>query len=143
MSFFSKLFSRSSSGTGQEQIVAQVVALENAISDVSPYAANAAKESGDKLKSLVASQPEQFRKLLVEEGMSAENIVAAMSAQNADQLLSSGQLHVYRGVLSERGKGYLTLFRYCLKTMIATGHMKQDYANDMSENLLEAIREVG
>ncbi|UXT53223.1 hypothetical protein FY136_28595 (plasmid) [Agrobacterium tumefaciens] len=143
MSFFGKFFSRSSSGTGHEQIVAQVVAMEKAMNDVSPYAANAAKETGDKLRSLVSSQPDQFRKLLVDEGMSAGNIVAAMAAQDADQLLSSGQLHIYRGVLSERGKGYLAVFRYCLKNMVATGHMEQEYATELDGNLQEAIREVG
>ncbi|TBB97197.1 hypothetical protein ELH39_08045 [Rhizobium ruizarguesonis] len=143
MGFFGKFFSRSSSGTGHDQILAQVVAMEKAMADVSPYAANAAKETGDKLRSLVTAQPDQFRKLLVDEGMSSANIVAAMTAQNADQLLSSGELHIYRGVLSERGSGYLALFRYCLKNMLATGHMEKEYADELDRNLQEAIREVG
>ncbi|MBY3314696.1 hypothetical protein [Rhizobium laguerreae] len=143
MGFFGKFFSRSSSGTGHDQIVAQVVSMEKAMGGVSPYAANAAKETGDNLRSLVTAQPDQFRKLLVDEGMSAGSIVAAMTAQQCDDLLSTGQLHIYRGTLSAKGQGYLALFRYCLKLMVSTGHMEKAYADELDGNLKEAIREVG
>ncbi|MBY3469341.1 hypothetical protein HFN80_36305 [Rhizobium laguerreae] len=143
MGIFGRLFSRSSSGTGHEQIVAQIVAMEKAMSDISPGAANAAKDTGDKLRALVTSQPYQFRKLLVDEGISAANIVAAMTAQQCDNLLSTGQLHIYRGTLSDGGHGYLALLRHCVKLMVGTGHMEKAYAEELEGNLREAIREVG
>ncbi|MBY3562568.1 hypothetical protein [Rhizobium laguerreae] len=126
-----------------ETIALHPLVLSNGPELTSKWIISTGQGHGDKLRALVTSQPYQFRKLLVDEGISAANIMAAMTAQQCDNLLSTGQLHIYRGTLSDRGHGYLALFRHCVKLMVGTGHMEKAYAEELEGNLREAIREVG
>lgn len=141
MNIFSRLFSKQSSA--HAGILDAIKSMETDMDRVSIGAANAAKESGAVLKSLLSSHPDQFRKMLEDEHISPPNIVSAMTAKNCENKLSSGELHIYRGVLSDRGKGYRALFRHCLKLMVASGHMQQDYADDADTDIRESIKDAG
>lgn len=141
MNIISRLFSKKTSS--HAGILDAIKDLETDMELVSISAANAAKESGAVLKSLLSSHPDRFREMLDGDGISSPNIVSAMTAKNCENKLSSGELHIYRGVLSDRGKGYQTLFRHCLKSMVASGHMQQEFADDADDNVREAIKEAG
>jgi transposase-like protein len=104
MNLIKRLFSKKPSGSAG--IFDAIQSMQANVEKLSIGAANAAKESGDVLKSLLSRHPKQFRKMLEDEQIAAHNIVFAMTANNCEQKLSSGELHVYRGVLSDRGKGY-------------------------------------
>jgi hypothetical protein len=141
MNIFSCLFSKKPSG--HAGILDAIKSMEADMDRVSIGAANAAKESGAVLKSLLSSHPDQFRKMLEDERISPPNIVSAMTAKNCENKLSSGELHIYRGVLADRGKGYQTLFRHCLKSMVGSGHMQQQYADDADADVRDGIKDAG
>ncbi|GEM_PF-3623296 len=141
MNFMKRLFSRKPSG--RAEILDAITFMQADMDKVSIGAANAAKESGDVLKSLLSRHPEQFRKMLHDEHIAAHNIVFAMTASNCEEKLSSGELHTYRGVLSDRGKGYQILFQYCLKSMVTSGHMQKDFAYEADARIREAIKDAG
>ncbi len=59
-----------------------------------------------------------------------------------DKLLS-GELHIYRGVLSGRGQSYRSIAEELMSHMIANGDFKASEADDELFDLDEAIRNEG
>jgi hypothetical protein len=53
-----------------------------------------------------------------------------MIAEYVSAEILSGKLHIYRGMLSDKGRSYLRLFKVCTEKMIKSGRMQaqQGYA---------------
>jgi hypothetical protein len=70
-------------------------------------------------------------------------IAVAQVANCSGDLLESGTLNIYRGVLSPAGEGVMAVFRRSLAEMVAMGHATEAEAADQISCVLSSIRTVG
>jgi hypothetical protein len=70
-------------------------------------------------------------------------IAAAQIANCSGDLLESGTLHIYRGILSPAGEGVMSVFRRSLAEMVAMGHTTEAEAAEQVSCILSSIRMVG
>lgn len=70
-------------------------------------------------------------------------IAVAQVANCSGDLLESGTLHIYRGVLSPAGEGVMAVFRRSLGEMVSMGHATEAEAADQISCVLSSIRTVG
>lgn len=70
-------------------------------------------------------------------------IAVAQVANCSGDLLESGTLHIYRGVLSPAGEGVMAVFRRSLAEMVSMGHSTEAEAADQISCVLSSIRTVG
>lgn len=68
--------------------------------------------------------------LILKRGWSAGDAANMMIAEFVSSEILSGQLHTYRGILNDKGKAYLKLFKVCTERMINSGRIpaQQGYA---------------
>ncbi|MDP1587813.1 MAG: hypothetical protein Q8M07_08735 [Prosthecobacter sp.] len=72
-----------------------------------------------------------------------KQIVVAEIANCSGDLLESGSLHIYRGVLSPSGESVMAVFRRALGEMVATGHATEADIAEQISCVLSNIRTVG
>lgn len=68
--------------------------------------------------------------LILRKGWSVRDAANMMIAEHVSAEILTGQMHSYRGVLNDKGKAYLQLFKTCTERMISSGRMpaQQTYA---------------
>jgi hypothetical protein len=68
--------------------------------------------------------------LILKRGWSPADAANMMIAEYVSAEILSGKLHIYRGMLSDKGRSYLRLFKVCTEKMIKSGRMQaqQGYA---------------
>ncbi|MBY5453940.1 hypothetical protein HFO91_30645 [Rhizobium leguminosarum] len=72
--------------------------------------------------------------LIVKGGWSVPDAAHMIISEYASAEIMTGQLHIYRGVLSDKGKAYLKLFKACSSKLMASGRLTEKEA-------VEGIRE--
>lgn len=70
-------------------------------------------------------------------------IAVAQIANCSGDLLESGTLHIYRGILSPTGEGVMAVFRRSLAEMVTMGHATEADAAEQVSCVLSSIRMVG
>ena len=70
-------------------------------------------------------------------------IAVAQVANCSGDLLESGTLHIYRGILSPAGEGVMAVFRRSLAEMVTMGHATEADAAEQVSCVLSSIRTVG
>ncbi|TBF87889.1 hypothetical protein ELG72_37630 [Rhizobium leguminosarum] len=68
--------------------------------------------------------------LVLRNGWSVGDAANMMIAEHVSAEILTGRMHSHRGVLNDRGKAYLQLFKTCTERMISSGRMpaQQAYA---------------
>lgn len=61
--------------------------------------------------------------LILKRDWSAPDATSMMIAEYVSAEILSGQMHSYRGILTDKGKAYLKLFKVCTERMIGSGRM--------------------
>lgn len=101
--------------------------------------------------SLVRAQVDRlidtYRATLIASVQSGEctsrQIAIAQVTNCGGDLLESGTLHIYRGVLSPAGEGVMAVFRRSLAEMVSKGHATKAEAAEQISCVLSSIRTVG
>ena len=70
-------------------------------------------------------------------------IAVAQVANCSGDLLESGTLHIYRGILGPTGEGVMAVFRRSLAEMVTMGHATEADAAEQVSCVLTSIRMVG
>ena len=74
---------------------------------------------------------------------SPRDIVLYAIAQQCKLLLSSGNYHIYRGVLSGEGNGMRAVFGIALDELVKSGFANEEQASEQRAELHELIKDVG
>ena len=70
-------------------------------------------------------------------------IAVTQVANCSGDILESGTLHIYRGILSPAGEGVMAVFRRSLAEMVTMGHATEADAAEQVSCVLSSIRRVG
>jgi hypothetical protein len=70
-------------------------------------------------------------------------VAVAQVANVSGDLLESGTLHVYRGILSPAGEAVMAIFRRSLEEMVAKGNATESEAAEQISSVLSSIRMAG
>lgn len=87
--------------------------------------------------------PSFARDTIGDAGWSARDAAYVLISEFASDVLCSGQLHVYRGVLNDHGKAYLRLYKACIGSLMKSGRFSDQDGVDALLDLEKGIAAVG
>jgi len=82
-------------------------------------------------------------KAIYEVKNSPRDVVLYVIVQQCKLLLSSGDYHIYRGVLSGQGLGMRAVFGIALNELVKSGFANEEQASEQRAELHELIKDVG
>lgn len=82
-------------------------------------------------------------KAIYEAKNSPREVVLYAIVQQCKLLLSSGNYHIYRGVLSGEGSGIRAVFGIALDELVKSGFANEEQASEQHAELHELIKDVG
>ena len=82
-------------------------------------------------------------KAIYEVKNSPRDVVLYVIVQQCKLLLSSGDYHIYRGVLSGQGLGKRAVFGIALNELVKSGFANEEQASEQRAELHELIKDVG
>jgi len=82
-------------------------------------------------------------KAIYEAKNSPRDVVLYVIVQQCKLLLSSGNYHIYRGVLSGQGNGMCAVFGIALDELVKSGFANEEQASEQRAELHELIKDVG
>ncbi|WGM61749.1 MULTISPECIES: hypothetical protein [Agrobacterium] len=77
--------------------------------------------------------------LIAKGGWSVPDAAHMIISEYASSEIMTGQFHLYRSVLNDRGKAYLKLFKVCSAKLMASGRLSE---NDAIEGVREFEDEI-
>lgn len=98
----------------------------------------------EQVKSLIIDETEKTSASIKEDKIAPRTLVCLLITNVLDQELSYGGHHIYRGVLSSRGEGLLTLWDWATDELENDGFFSEpDDAANEKKYIREAIKKVG
>ena len=85
----------------------------------------------------------QLLKAIYEAKKSPRHVVLYLIVQQCELLLSHGDYHIYRGVLSGPGTGMHAVFGIALNEMVRCGFANEEQASEQRAELHELIKDAG
>lgn len=82
-------------------------------------------------------------KAIYEAKRSPRDVALYAIVQQCKLLLSSGDYHIYRGVLSGQGNGMRAVFGIALDELVKSGFANEEQASEQRAELHELIKDVG
>jgi hypothetical protein len=80
----------------------------------------------------------------IAQGETHEAFIYNYVVHTCGNILESGKVHVYRGVLNDEGRQYLELFNHAITRMISLGGYTKDWADaNLRAPVLKGISEMG
>ncbi len=79
----------------------------------------------------------------IKNGSSPHEVVLYAIVKNSQAFLSSGQFHVYRGVLNGQGHGIKAVFGIALDELVKSGFTNSKDADEHRTELAEDIKQMG
>ena len=77
------------------------------------------------------------------DGIDPQTAAYSMIANRAADLVETGQNHVYRGILSPKGKAFYKIFKDSIDTLLSQGALTLDEAELSKDQLFEQIQTIG
>ncbi|CCG40119.1 hypothetical protein [Magnetospirillum molischianum] len=93
--------------------------------------------------STISELPDNVKKSITEDGFSPTDLVRIMLRNGSHDILSSGALHIYRGVLSVDGNNVHSLWTYLVNEFVKEGKMTPEEAESDRDYLAEQIASAG
>lgn len=81
--------------------------------------------------------------VIVRGGWSVPDAAHMIISEYASAETLTGQLHIYRGVLNDKGKAYLKLFKVCTAKLVASGRMSEADAVEGVREFEDEIANLG
>ncbi|MDM9621961.1 hypothetical protein A6U87_20700 [Rhizobium sp. AC44/96] len=81
--------------------------------------------------------------LILKKGWSVKDAANLMIAEYVSAEILTGQLHSYRGMLNDKGRAYLKLFKMSTEGLISSGRMPAQLGYDGIRAFEEAIATIG
>ncbi len=81
--------------------------------------------------------------LIVKGGWSVPDAAHMIISEFASAEILTGQMHLYRGVLNDKGKAYLKLFKVCTAKLMASGRMSEQEAIEGVREFEDEIAAIG
>ncbi|WP_085034950.1 hypothetical protein [Ensifer aridi] len=81
--------------------------------------------------------------VIVKGGWSVPDAAHMIISEYASAEIMTGQFHLYRGVLNDRGKAYLKLFKVCSAKLMASGRMSEKEAVEGVREFEDEIATLG
>ena len=80
----------------------------------------------------------------IAQGETHEAFIYNYVVHTCGNILESGKVHVYRGVLNDEGRQYLELFNHAINRMISLGGYSKDWAEaNLHAPVMKGISEMG
>lgn len=86
---------------------------------------------------------QHIKQAIEEKGIPPEKLVSNLVLRICDDALTTGKHHIYRGILSDKGRGYLNVFRQLMNIYVERGYVTQGDADDKLKELDQCIKEIG
>jgi len=81
--------------------------------------------------------------LIVKRGWSVKDAANMMIAEYVSAEILAGQMHDRRGILNDKGKAYLKLFKLCTERMISSGRMPAQQGYEGIREFEKEIATIG
>jgi hypothetical protein len=94
-------------------------------------------------KKVVQEDKENTIHSISRDGWKPRDLALLIISKTANAALITGNHHIYRGVLSNKGNGYLTIFSKAVRELVESGFFTQEEAERDLKDIREEIKSLG
>jgi hypothetical protein len=95
------------------------------------------------VRNTIESDPKGIVHWIRQESWKPADLVLLLLSKAASRAASSGRYHIYRGMLSPDGHGYVAVFRTAVNALAASGFITPAEAEEDVATLLKQVKEIG
>ncbi len=129
-----------------KEVVATITALKKLrpeYDSTSIFHSSVVDDAFKQAKKLIRADKKGIIKGIAKNGRDPTEIVLTALWSVSNQAVSSGQHHIYRGILSDQGKGYFYVYNKTIDILLDKGCIDEKEAENSRKAIQESIKSVG